>query len=105
MRDDPRFGSCLVEIKVSKNKTLPSTALKEHQRHALEVATNSEMYFKVPDAGFQNPADSFILKRAQSYLVVYFEKTKEVWALKIQDVPPGSVSLDLATERGLKILI
>lgn len=104
MRDDPRFASCLVEIKVSKGKTLPSTALKEHQRHALTVATESSMYFKVPDMGYQNPADSFILKKAQSYLVIYFDTPfLETWVLKIQDVPLGSISLDYARGVGVKL--
>lgn len=106
MRDDPRFSSCLVEIKVSKNKTLPKTALKEHQRHALEVATNSSMYFKIPDAGFQNPCDAFIFKQAQSYLVIYYDlKPKpEAWVLKIQDVPEGSIHIDYCRSKGLKII-
>lgn len=103
MRDDPRFGSCLVEVKVSKSHTLPSTALKEHQRHALEVATTSEMYFKIPDGGFQNPVDAFILKKAQSYVVIYYEKTHEAWAIPVQDYPLGSVSVDYAREKGLEI--
>lgn len=103
MRDDSRFDSCLVEIKVSKNKTLPSTALKEHQRHALSVATNGSMYFKIPDAGFQNPVDAFILKKQQSYLVIYYDlKPKpETWVLKIQDVPEGSIHVDYSREKGI----
>lgn len=107
MRDDPRFASCLVEIKVSKGKTLPSTALKEHQRHALEVATNSSMYFKIPDAGYQNPCDAFIFKKAQSYLVIYYEiKPKpETWVLRVQDVPEGSISIDYARERGTSLIL
>ena len=104
MRDDPRFASCLVEIKVSKGKTLPKTALKEHQRHALTIATNGAMYFKIPDAGFQNPVDAFILKHQQSYLVIYFDlKPPETWVLRIQDVPDGSVSIDLAKRVGLPL--
>lgn len=103
MRDDPRFSSCLVEVKVSRGKTLPKTALKEHQRHALEVATNSSMYFKIPDLGMQNPVDAFILKKAQSYLVIYYEiKPKpETWVLRVQDIPDGSISIDYCRENGM----
>ena len=107
MRDDPRFASCLVEIKVSKDKTLPSTALKEHQRHALTVATESSMYFKIPDAGYQNPCDAFIFKQAQSYLVIYYEiKPKpETWVLRVQDVPMGSISIDYCRINGIQLFL
>ena len=105
IRDDPRFDSCLVEIKVSKALTLPSTALKEHQRHALTVATDSSMYFKIPDAGYQNPCDAFIFKKAQSYLVIYYDiKPKpETWVLRVQDVPEGSIHIDYCREKGIKL--
>ena len=104
MRKDSRFDSCLVEIKVSKNATLPSTALKEHQRHALRIATESAMYFKIPDAGYQNPVDAFIMKKAQSYLVVYYEKPAvECWAVPIQNVPEGSMHIDHARGGGLRV--
>lgn len=103
-RDDPRFTNCAVEVKVSKSKTLPKTALKEHQRHALEVATNGSLYFKIPDDSFgQKPFDIFILKKAQSYLVIYYDlKPKpETWVLKIQDVPEGSISITYSQEKGI----
>ena len=105
MRDNPQFGSCLIEVKVSKGKTLPSTALKEHQRHALEIATNGSMYFKIPDAGWQNPCDSFIMKKAQSYLAIYFDLTPpETWVLKIQDVPETSINIDYCRKVGYPLL-
>lgn len=105
MRDDPRFKSCLVEIKVCKGGTLPSTALKEHQRHALLVATNSSMYFKIADMGLQNPVDAFIMKQAQSYLVIYYEKSGECWAIPIQNVPETSITLDFARGVGLQVVL
>jgi hypothetical protein len=97
----------MVEVKVSKGKTLPRTALKEHQRRALELASGSGMYFKIPDGGFTlSPFDGLVAKRSASFLVIWYEvKPKhEVWAIAIKDVPVDvSISIDYARSVGLRV--
>ena len=106
MRDDARFGSCAVEIKICKGKTLSWTALKEHQRRALELAGN-RMYYKIPDDSIgQKPFDAFILKKSEAYLVIYFAiKHNECWAIPIEKVPTGSIGIDCARENGIKVIL
>lgn len=99
MREDARFGTCAVEIKLVKGTTLPKSALKEHQRRALLIANTGVMYHKIVDAGYQNPFDAVILKKTEAYLVIWYqtkEKAHEVWAIPIADVPDGSIRLDVA---------
>ena len=66
IRDDERFLNCLVEIKKCDGWTLGKSELKEHQRRALTLS-GERMYFKIPDCGFQNPVDAFILKNKLFY--------------------------------------
>lgn len=101
MRDNPVIPSCLVEIKVAKKKFYLKQ-LKEHQRNALEQASK-KLYWKIPDCGFQNLSDSFILKNAIGYLAIYFDKNN-CYAIPIEKVK-GNLSSEEAKELGIKIEI
>lgn len=106
MRDDSRFGSCGVEIKVAKTGTLPKGALKDHQRDALTYASGVGMYHKIADGGYgQLPFDGFILKKAEAWVViVYMVKPKmEVWAVRVGDIGSGGFKIETAREIGQKI--
>lgn len=114
MRDDPRFGSGFVEVKVARGEKLQKGQLAEHQYRALQLATSvGGVYFKIPDCGFQNPCDAVILKKAEGWLVVVFEvksagtkkPTREVWAIPVRELGffPVSISLSSARERGLRV--
>lgn len=117
MRDDPRFGSGFVEVKVARGEKLQKGQLAEHQYRALQLATSvGGVYFKIPDCGFQNPCDAVILKKAEGWLVVVFEVKKkpttsravrEVWAIPVRELGyfPVSISLSSARERGLQVLL
>lgn len=56
--------SCVLEIKVGKNKILP------HQKIALQQVQGGSFSWKIPDTGTKNPFDSFILKNADAFLVI-----------------------------------
>lgn len=111
LRDDPRFGSCSVEVKVAKGKTLPKSALKGHQRRALELSTTKGgIYHKLSDAGAcfgQLPFDGVVLKEAEAYLAIYYEtKPKcEIWVLDIGAVPDGSIGIEYARRHGQNLTI
>lgn len=106
LRNDDRFGSGLYELKMARGKTLPAGALAEHQYHALGAACE-KMYFKIPDVGYQNPADAFILKGAEGWLVIWFQlgvREHEVWALPYSKIPMGkSIGISYAIENGIEI--
>lgn len=104
MRDDPRFNSCAVEVKVSKGNTLPKSALKDHQRRALLIANTGNLYHKIEDGSFsQKPFDGFILKKTEAFLVIWYAKSRETWALPIQKVPQASISLEYSRANGLQL--
>lgn len=104
IRDDVRFGTGLYEIKVAKGNTLYKGQLKEHQWRALTLAHTHAIYFKIPDVGYQNPADAVILKKTEAYLVVYFpvKPRAEIWAVPIKEMPIGA-SLTIARARSIGI--
>ena len=69
--------SSAFELKITKGNSLPFKAVKEHQRHALLVAKHKKLIWKIPDAGFQNPFDSFMLTHVCSYVVIMFNTGKD----------------------------
>ena len=107
IRDNPEFHSGLYEIKVAK-KTMYASQFPEHQRRALTLAKEKAIYFKIPDSGYQNPADAFVLKKSDAYLVIYFSvKPKaEVWAISIEKIPMGigNIGIDFARENGTRVV-
>lgn len=109
IRDDKRFGSGLYEIKLARGATLRKGELKEHQYRALWIARNKEMYFKIPDCGYSNPADAFVMKKAEAWLVICFmgkQKAHEVWALSVDDIPEEgkcAIKIEEARRVGVKI--
>ena len=80
-----KIGTCAVEIKYCKGGTLPKDALKEHQYHALKLAAGAGLCWKIPDAGYQNPFDGFVLKGVPAYVAVWWEKHKGFTLEEVQD--------------------
>ena len=109
MRDDPRFGSCAVEIKVARGPTLYKGQLKEHQWRALTLAHTHVVYWKIGDGGYgQKPFDAFVLKKSDAYLVVYFEvKPKaEIWAISIEKISTGiPIGINFARKEGVRVFL
>lgn len=79
--------SAAFELKLTKEKSLPFSRLEEHQKRALYLAKHQEIIFKIPDAGYQNPFDSFLLKGVKAYVVVMFYERgqKEFFMIDIDD--------------------
>lgn len=79
------IGTCAVEVKYCKGGTLPKDALKEHQYTALKIAAGPGMYFKIPDLGYQNPFDGFVLRGVPAYVAVWWEKRRGFSLTQVYD--------------------
>jgi hypothetical protein len=64
--------SCAIEVKITHEKSLPFARLEEHQRAALFFAKHRKLIHKIPDAGYLNPFDFFILYKVPAYVCVMF---------------------------------
>ena len=64
------------ELKVSKGSSIPFSALEPHQEEALFNAEFEHIYYKIPDSGYQNPFDCFLLKGIPANVVVMFNVPK-----------------------------
>jgi len=71
----------LFELKQTKTSSLPYSALALHQEQALLQAKHGTLVFKIPDCGYQNPADCFSLSGVPAFVVVKF--------------PEGSYGIDI----------
>jgi len=106
VRDNPLFGSCAIEVKYCKGETLGRSALKEHQRRALQIAHGAGLYYKISDESYgQKPFDIFCLKGAQAYVVVVFGSMREVWAIPIDNYPSDKESLKLSVARVIGVRV
>ena len=75
----------LVEIKVTKTNSIPKSAVKDHQLKALmQVKTKTGMVYKMPDIGnVRKPADFWMMKNADSFVVACFIKKRKRICLAI----------------------
>lgn len=64
--------SAAFELKVSPSTSLSFKAVQPHQEAALLASKHTKCIFKIPDAGWQNPFDSFMLAGAGAYIVIMF---------------------------------
>jgi penicillin-binding protein-related factor A (putative recombinase) len=73
------------EIKVTDSKSIPFSAVKDHQIDALLAVKHGTFMYKIPDAGWQNPFDMFVMQKQPAYVVVAFTETKptNVWLIDI----------------------
>lgn len=66
------FKTACFELKQTKGDSLPFNVLKDHQLYALYNAKHSNLVYKIPDAGFQNPFDCFSLAGVDAFVVVKY---------------------------------
>jgi hypothetical protein len=64
--------TAVYELKICKEKSLPFSRLEEHQERALYMAKHSQVVFKIPDCGFQNPFDLAHWKGVKAYVGVFW---------------------------------
>jgi len=96
------------ELKLTKAKSLPFSAVKEHQENALFRVKHNGLIHKIPDAGFQNPFDSFMLFAENAYVVIMFEAKNtdfvmidiDTWIQEKQRAHRASLTADRAGEIG-----
>lgn len=81
--DQCSLVSCAIEIKICRSNSLSFNAVKDHQISALQIANTGCLVWKIPDSGFSNPFDLFILKEVPAYLVIIHEKTAYFIPIKV----------------------
>lgn len=98
-------GSGVFELKLVKGRSLPFNALEEHQKRALFLTQTSQIIHKIPDAGYQNPFDSFKLEKIPAWVVVmFYERGKkdfylvsiDAWIEEEKSSPRKSLTEDRA---------
>jgi penicillin-binding protein-related factor A (putative recombinase) len=76
------------EIKATNKKSIPLSAVKQHQVDALLNVKRGRFYYKIPDDGFaQKPFDCFTLT-GQAYVVLAFiepRKDTEFYVIDINE--------------------
>lgn len=61
------------ELKLTKGKSIPFTAVADHQKDALLHVKCTQIGYKIPDVGMgQKPFDFFILRKEHAYVVCMF---------------------------------
>lgn len=88
----------IFELKLCKGKSLPFSAVKDHQRTALTLVSTTGLFFKIPDSPIftgsstrftaLKPFDCFMLVGQPAYVVIcYYEprKFKRFCYIPIQD--------------------
>jgi len=67
------FGSGAFELKLTKKKSIPFSAVKEHQINALWQVKNKKFIYKISDEDRrQKPFDCFMLNCADAFVVIMF---------------------------------
>jgi penicillin-binding protein-related factor A (putative recombinase) len=68
-------GSGAFELKLTHEKSLPFSAVQEHQIHALNMAKYKSLVYKISDSGIgTKPFDCFKLENVPAYVVVMYYK-------------------------------
>jgi penicillin-binding protein-related factor A (putative recombinase) len=68
-------GSGAFELKLTHEKSLPFSAVQEHQIHALEMAKYKSLVYKISDSGIgTKPFDCFKLQGVPAFVVVMYYK-------------------------------
>lgn len=107
------LGTAAYELKLARTDSLPFDALAEHQKNALHNAKHGKVVFKIPDAGFTNPFDSFVLEGVPAYVVIMYLRHKkefmlidiDVWLNEQQLSDRKSITYERAKEIGKIITI
>jgi len=66
------------ELKQTKENSIPFSAVVPHQVDALLAVREGVFNWKIPDAGYQNPFDSFCMVNERAYVVLFYPKSFEL---------------------------
>ena len=81
-----KFQPAAFEIKATKSKSIPLSAVKEHQLEALKAVKNGRFYYKIPDDAYaQKPFDCFTLK-GSAYIVLAFVEARKLTEFYVIDI-------------------
>lgn len=95
------ISSCAIEIKQTSATSIPSSALKDHQRAALHTVAHGTLVHKIADARRRNPFDAFLLSHTNAFVVACFIKHKKCLVIPIDEwqgatpSTPASYVIDL----------
>ncbi len=67
--------TAVFELKQTQGDSIPFSDVVPHQVAALEQVRNGTFVYKIPDAGFQNPFDSFCLTKIPAFVVFFYAKS------------------------------
>lgn len=67
------YKTAVFELKISDGKSLPFSDVADHQISSLYAAKHGNLVMKIPDTGFQNPFDSFMMVMVPAYVVIMFK--------------------------------
>lgn len=68
-----QHGSAAIEVKITKDKSLPFSAVKDHQIAGLSVAKHGTLSYKIPDTGYdQKPFDMVVFQNARAFVLIMF---------------------------------
>jgi hypothetical protein len=70
--------TAVFELKQTQWSSIPFSDVKDHQVSALVAVSKGTFVWKIPDAGFQNPFDSFCMTKIPAYVVLCFPKSIEM---------------------------
>lgn len=77
--------NCVFETKYSVNDRISFKVLAEHQRDWLLTAKHGIALYKIPDAGFTNPFDGFLLTETDAFVIVKFKVSPDFFLIDIDD--------------------
>jgi len=107
--------SAVFELKICHEKSLPFSAVQDHQKAALRIAKHERLVHKLPDVGFeQKPFDMFVMSGVEAYVLIMFYTRGckkiylidiDVWLEEERTSGRRSITEDRAKEIGLGITL
>lgn len=86
LRHQSKLGTAVFELKLTKEGSLPFTALREHQFQALQSSKHRRLAYKIADdsVGFK-PFDCFQMRGVPAYVVIsfYTRGTKKFYMIDV----------------------
>lgn len=75
------------ELKLAKSRSLPYSAVQDHQIAALLAVKKDKLCYKIPDSGIaQKPFDMFVLRGEAYVAVMFYERgQKEFFLIDVDE--------------------
>lgn len=79
-------GSVALEVKATKTRSIPESALMPHQKSALlEASSMRGIGHKIADTGRRLPFDAFVLKNTPAFVVACFTADSVAFAIPVEE--------------------